>query len=749
MALDLLRGELTDWRRESENKKTAEKLRVEIEAACEQGKMALNASKEEQPAIDRLSRVISDAETIPGHYLVSEEHKARRLLDQLGPIPVAREQLTRALEDGTHAFETTSLFHVKEAIVWLGVAVDKAERYNVGEPIPEAKELLNKLSGLKAALSVLHEAVFEGNISFKTKSSVPEAVAELTNAIQSAKTAGLTDEMPVIQDLLHKLKQMEGAVLNSKNATQRGEAILEGPGGKGREQLEAAISWLNGTVDKAQSLGLADNETTDAAVGTLDKLSYVRHARFALHNAVQKGEELMRRTGSMLSDDEDEEAIDTLAPAVAWGTEVGLAGGIHPAAEMQRRFEIMEDAKEDMVQALAQGNASLGAKAGAETSIRLLEAAVDKCGQSNVTAGVEQAKDYIAKLRGMQEAWSALASARVATNHSYSSRSGYHESAGSLTAAVGLAKDAGITDGADVAGRQLEKLQAFEHAEQEFSAALAEPLPDMNYPVPVNLDDPAPEHPFERDGLKPVSLGPVPLGEDDGDANFEEHINALEDGIAHAQDAGEVDSDMKGQLEVIEGKSLAFSQLGKAVEEGEVALKSKTRIIPASKALTAAVREANEVGLEQGVKHASELLGKLEVIQPARDELRAARLQANVSMATTSDMDHALVRLNRAIEVNRALEVFGHLNKAILERDNLLELKEAYVNLKAALVQGQIALKMEEGEEEAISELQSAIDRADKVNLHQPMRDAVDVLHELMHMNAEKQQLQAAMDPIR
>jgi len=58
-------------------------------------------------------------------------------------------------------------------------------------------------------------------------------------------------------------------------------------------------------------------------------------------------------------------------------------------------------------------------------------------------------------------------------------------------------------------------------------------------------------------------------------------------------------------------------------------------------------------------------------------------------------------------------------------------------------------MKAEEGEEAAIAELNTAIENADKIDLHKGLPIAVDLLHELMHMNAQHQQLHAAMDPGR
>ena len=153
------------------------------------------------------------------------------------------------------------------------------------------------------------------------------------------------------------------------------------------------------------------------------------------------------------------------------------------------------------------------------------------------------------------------------------------------------------------------------------------------------------------------------------------------------------------------------------------------------------------MGLTLGVQGAKTLLDKLNIIQPARDELMAASLQANVSMHTVSGMDASIVRITEAIELNKKLELFAEIPKAERLMAALLKLKKAYVDVKAAVMQGQIALKQESGEEAAIVELNAAIEAADEVNLHKGLPVAVDLLNELIHMNAQHQQLQAAMDP--
>jgi len=138
-------------------------------------------------------------------------------------------------------------------------------------------------------------------------------------------------------------------------------------------------------------------------------------------------------------------------------------------------------------------------------------------------------------------------------------------------------------------------------------------------------------------------------------------------------------------------------------------------------------------------------LEQLLIIQPARDELVASMLQANVSMHTVSGLDAAIVRLQAAMDLNQQLEMFAQMTKAQKLEDDILFVKNVYVALKAAILQGQIAMKNEEGEEAAITELDRAIEAADGINLHKSVKLGTDVLHQLVHLNAQHQQMQAAM----
>jgi len=284
-------------------------------------------------------------------------------------------------------------------------------------------------------------------------------------------------------------------------------------------------------------------------------------------------------------------------------------------------------------------------------------------------------------------------------------------------------------------------------AEAEMAEAFALEPPERPSPSPVDVDDKQPEMVFNRTGYRVEDLPTVAGGTDDGDSDFDEHIKALVSAISDAKHKGVIDPEMLAQLASMKNLKVAYSDLQAAGDLGAEALKNKEAIADAVVRLTAALEEARDHGLELGVSRAADLLAKLNVIQPARDEMKASILQANVSMRTVSGMDRALMRLNQAIDVNKQLGLFQEVPKAKKLVQDLLVVKKTFVELKAAVLQGEIALKTEQGEEAAIAELNAAIEAADEIDLHKGLPIAVDLLHELMHMNAEKQQVQAAMNP--
>jgi len=747
VGLGLLRSEIDDWKAEARLKEDADVLRLVLRNCSAIGKQALDTKTNEQEAIDKLTEALGRAEDLPGHYLVDEVHNARGYLDRLGPIPAVRKQLKAAMADSKLAFSTTSLFRVKESMVWLHVAINKGARYNLAEPVPEARQILDQLTRLKEALIDLKDATFQGNVSWSTQSSVPEAVVRLRGAIVAATAAGLTNKMPVATDLLKKLETLEAAVVATANATATGQDIINTAGAKTIDRLTDAVDGLNTTVSRDIMLGLNDNATTMGGVATLDELLYIKHAREALTKSIAYGRKELYSKGNVLNDDGEEAALDVLGPAVEWGKEVGITKGIPVAEALLSQLSLVESAKEAMALALEGGNASIKSKSGIRNAVTQLRGSIAGSEHANTTAGIATAKEQIELLTAIKSARTALTEASALANSSSESRVGYDAALDALNASIAGGESVGLDAEVLIAQEKMSKLNVFKKADEKLQIALARNPPARGPPEPRPLEDNEPNLIFNRTGLKVQDLPAVPNAADDGDTDFDEHIAAISEAIAAAKKQGLVDPEMKTQLETVRAQKRAHAQLLSAVATATTALQTKQTIEFAITKLTGAIEEATEMSMSIGVGKAQSLLDKLNIIQPARDELKASMLQANVSMHTVSGMDAALVRLNAAIELNRKLELFNVIPRAERTRDELMLVKKTYVAVKAAIMQGQLALKAEEGEEAAISELNIAIENADKIDLHKGLPVAVDLLHELMHMNAQHQQLQAAMDP--
>jgi len=745
VALGLLRGEVHDWKAENELRMDAATMAKELRSAAAQGSKALNSKKNEQEAIDSLTEMLAKAEELPGHYLVDEVANARGLLDRLGPIPAVREELSSAMADAQKAFHTTDLFKVKESYVWLGVSVTKGERYKIGSPLPEAQAMLLRIAKLKDALLDLKMALFSANVSVATKSSVHETRLSLDAAIKRAKSAGLDNEMAISHELLHKLEAFDFSIFNVSEANSMGESVLTATGNKGIKSLDETVNGLNATIGVAQGLGMTDNQTVGDAVGSLDRVLYIRHARMALNDAVANGHEVLNFNGGQLDDDAEEVAIALLEPADVWAQEVGLNNGIHVAEETVSLLKLVEEAKENMTLALQIGNHSLEAKSGIFNAISTLEGAITGSMAVNVSAGVQKAQKELAMLRALVGARAACLAAAQQANASLALRAGYQEAMVALNKSSKIAAKVGLKSEYEIGKEQLKMLKMFADADRSLTAAAAKVAPPRLAPVTKVLNDTRPVTKFKRSGLKPESLPEVPGAADDEDHDFREHERVLAAAIATAKRRGLVDSSKQAELATEVAMRQAYGMLQTASAVAARALEYKSNIDVAITAISAAIEEAKEMKVYMGLPEAQEQLDQLLIIQPARDELVASMLQANVSMHTVSGMDAAIVRLQSAMDLNEQLEMMAQMPRAQKLKDDILFVKNVYVALKAAILQGQIAMKNEEGEEAAITELDRAIESADGINMHKSVKLGTDVLHQLVHLNAQHQQMQAAM----
>jgi len=745
MALDFLRSEIADYRNETSAKAAAAELAQRFAAAGVAGREALSTKRHVDQAIQVLNDLLTQAEGLPGNYLERDMEQARELADSLAPIPTVRVELHHAIDDGRQAMRTETPFAVEKAIVWLTAAISKAQRYDVGPPIPTAVSTLASLQTLHQALVTLEEATFVGNVSLGSKADMPMAIQKLTSALGTASENNVSTG--AASDLLTRLVALDSAVQASKEATAAGQHILTTAGLKGWDAMSQAVEVLNRTLTDALALGLENDVSTLDALETRERLVYIIGSRESLHSAVVHGLSVLDHDRDELNDDEEEAARQRLEPAIQWGQDVGLVKGLGVAREILEALADLEGVKEHMVGALALANASIDARAGEGEAIGSLAAAIAGSEAANATGGVDEARRKMRLLVTRKVARDALARATRMAKDALERHASEAAAVIALNASVDEAVEAGLVNESQIAMIQLERLEAFLRSEIDLHAAL-----NMTTPMPgkvpeVDVNDTQPDVDFQRMGVRIVDLPEVENAEDDGDDDFEEHLAPLEEAIAAALSEGEMDPEMERQLARERALRDAFELMQAAIARGNASFAAKDDLEGSILDLTIALQEAGEEHLLLGVADARSLLASLNTIKPARDELAAAIREANISAHTVSGMDRALVRLSSAIAVCEDLRLTRHIPEAMEVREGLAAVRAAFISIKAAVVQGQLALSDEEGEEAAVNELTEAIDMADKVAMHKQVPIAVDLLHELAHMNAQHQQMQAAMSP--
>jgi len=379
--------------------------------------------------------------------------------------------------------------------------------------------------------------------------------------------------------------------------------------------------------------------------------------------------------------------------------------------------------------------------------IRALAAAVAAETKVNITGGADDAQELLKLLATRKVSRSALETAVAMATESLRTQSNENKAIIALNASIQEAELSGLDDAAIVASAQLDQLQIFAQARHNLGRALQRTTPAPATPQVVQVIDTVVSGVFNRTGFKVVQLPAVPGAVDDGDDDFDEHMQVLIKAISASKDKGEIDPDQQKQLVSVQTMQETYLSLQEAIITGNTSLTSKDGVSEGIAGLSVVIKEAENIGLALGVDTAQGILNKLKEIKPARDELDAAILQANVSMHTFSGMDGALIRLNTAIATCERLQLYGWIPKGEQIRDALMESRSAFSVLKAAIMQGEIALKHERGEEAAIRQIEEAIELADKLKMHKQLEVAVVLLHELTHMTAEHQQFQAAMNP--
>jgi len=354
---------------------------------------------------------------------------------------------------------------------------------------------------------------------------MPQSIVAVKYAISQANTSNLTAGLPRAVELLERLREANNALKDLKWATHHGSVLLDSKK-KGKDNLEEAIRWLNTSFAYAQSIRVGDDVSTVGAAETLDKLEYVYGARVALQKAIQSGQEVLRKNGSVLTDDSEEVAIDLLQPAISWGQDVGLEGGLMAAQNLMAQLLAVEEAKENMTQALLEGNASLLAKTGEATAIHMLTSAIAAEKALAVQAGIPAGKAQLELLMARNLAKSNLAAAIAAARRCLRTRRGTSEAVNLLNHSITETNNTGLVAESSLAYEQMMRLLAQQEAVKNLTEALrrAAPVGKLNA---TRMNDTVPQIAFNRTGYEVTHLPYVNNSRDDGDADFDEHIRAL------------------------------------------------------------------------------------------------------------------------------------------------------------------------------------------------------------------------------
>lgn len=749
--LEMLTDRINDWKTEQTVRAAATDVQARLQQAISDGKAAFESQKHEQQATTKLSDVMREAEGITGHYLIDDIRTARELLDKIQPHLSLNKELKTGVRLGMSALQTGSSSDMLEALVWLNVSIANAEQLGVNSP-SEALGTRDKILTVQAASEQLRTAVFQGNVSLDTKMDVPLAISNLNQSIHDALDANVSDRMPVAREMIKKLVKIRRVAVALQDAIDLGRMRLttNKPEEEGIADFTEAIERLNSTIVPARFYGLDDQVVE--ATKVLKGLKDVKKAGKALHSAIATGRDVLLNSTDAVSDDNEEEAAAILAATIPWAQNSGLTHGMPIAKALLGQLRRVEKAKEHMALATAKANASLTAKAGETDAINDLLSSVREGQRLNLTAGVVGAKRDIKRLRATQLAREDLSDnvekARVRLN----ARSVRTQDVSALNVSIAEASRWGLRREVEVATSQLDRLDALLEAQADLEGAMASASPQRVVLHVAKINQTQAEaniSEFDRTALQVVDLPEVPGTQDDGDRDFEEHIQRLNRSIAKAKSMGLVDPDMLVQLGQLQELQVVWNTMQAAVTSGEVAVNSKSGLSEATVELEAAIEEAQDSGLSAGVQKAKQTLKKLEEIPPLRDELEASMLQANISLSLMTGMHEGLMRLNAVIDHAKALHLVGKLPKAESLRDRLMVVNEAWLHLRAASVEGTVALRLEHGEEAAIQELTSSIHEAETAGLHAETPTAVELLQELMHMNAEHQQIQAAVVPNR
>jgi len=411
-----------------------------------------------------------------------------------------------------------------------------------------------------------------------------------------------------------------------------------------------------------------------------------------------------------------------------------------------QKLRVVNEAKTNMTLAISEGTASLEAKSGEEDAIAALQKAIASYSALKLSGGMSVAKREVRVLTRMSEARSRLGASLANMDKSLVAGKGEDEAIIEVDASIAEAGTFNLTEEIVDAQERLLAFQAFVSAHKQLEDRLAKDKPKRRRPHESHFNSTRPAH-VRLDGLHVKALPSVAGAEDDGDADFMEHISILNTSIANAKRLGYADPRMQKQLDLLLAKQAAHELLGSAIKSGEATLTSKRNLIPTVIELNVGIQKAMTVNMSVGLSRAEKLRDKLIKVQPARDELASAMVQGGVSLETSSGMQDSLVRLQDAVEGVEEFSDDADLKEPKTMLDQLMKLESGWISLKAAISRGSLSLQSEEEEDGAIEELTKALQRAEDLGLHDSVSSARELLRELEHLSSNHQKIEAAVIP--
>lgn len=749
--LQVVANGIAGWKKEETVREGAALVELQLQAAIEQGRKAFWAKSNEAEAVGNLSGAMRKAKSVDGHYMIDDIRTSRELLEKLQPIVLARKGLADSEMHGRLALEVKLERRVSSAILMLNVSIASAESMGIGEQAASAQHVRDDLVSMQEVMDQMQAALFQANVSARTTLHVSAAIERMNATMARAKAANITTELPEGHRLVVELKEISGAKDTLKDAANRARAALDSDdhGRQGLADFLEVMHSLREALAGATRLHLTSRVTAEA-VRMMASLEESKAARQALRTATFHGHAVVLDP-STLNFTSENAAIGELSGAVSWAEHARLEHGMPIARELLKMLSALRDAKVRMTNALAVGGASLRATAGEEDAIEVLSRSLREAKALNMTAGTFRAKEQLRSLRQQVDARDALEDAVGKANETLRTKAVQPTAVSDLNASIAQATRSGLTVEVIVAQQQLERLGALKDALDDIHVAIEVNAPMRVTPQlasvsdhqrAVNVTVPQPDA-----ELKVTDLPEVPGSRDDGDQDFEEHIRRLNRSIATAKHYGLVDPEMLEQVAQLQKLQDAWDMLNTSTQEGQAALKTRAGVYKASVHIEDAVRLAERAGLKVGVKKARHVVEDLLALPAVKNELEAAMLQGNISLDLRTGIHDALVRLNGALGDADRLGLVGKEKKAEKIRDALMSVNEAWLQLRAATVQGTVALRLEHGEDAAIDALEEAIEEAVSAGLNSETPAAKELLGELRHMNAAHVSIESAVVP--